>query len=170
LIPGAITMALLHRILILLLEERVPISNMTRILECLANHAPACKDPVELTERVRGDLGRIICDRFREGTKLSAIVLDPRLEMELRRALHEKNLVLQPAQLEKLIVCLANAWRKSHLAGKEVALLTDSVLRRPLRLALLRSLAELSVIAYQEIPPDLGLHPVALIKPEDVNG
>ena len=129
LIPGAITMALLHRILILLLEERVPISNMTRILECLANHAPACKDPVELTERVRGDLGRIICDRCREGSKLSAIVLDPRLEMELRRALHEKNLVLQPAQLEKLIVCLANAWRKSHLAGKEVALLTDSALR-----------------------------------------
>ena len=170
LIPGMVSMALLHRVLILLLEEQVPISNMTRILECLANHAATVKEPVELTERVRGDLGRIICDRFRDGTaKLAAIVLDPRLEMELRRALHEKNLVLQPAQLEKLIVSVANSWRKSHLAGKEVALLTDTVLRRPLRLALLRSLAELSVIAYQEIPADVGLQPVALIRPEEIN-
>ena len=99
-------MGLLHRVLILLLEEHVPISNMTRILECLANHAATIKDPVELTERVRAELGRIICDRFRDSTsKVSAIVLDPRLEMELRRSLHDKNLVLQPLRLEKLIVC-----------------------------------------------------------------
>ncbi len=79
-------MGLLHRVLILLLEEHVPISNLTRILECLANHAPTLKDPVELTERVRGELGRIICDRFRDNqAKLAAIVLDPRVEAELRR-------------------------------------------------------------------------------------
>jgi flagellar biosynthesis protein FlhA len=170
LIPTVLNMGMLHRVLILLLEEHVPISNMTRILECLANHAAAIKDPVELTERVRVELGRIICDRFRDATsKLSAIVLDPRLEMELRRSLHEKNLVLQPLPLEKLIVCLANAWRKSHLAGKDVAVLTDTALRRPLRNALVRSLADLSVIAYQEIPVDIGLQPVALIRPEDIS-
>ena len=78
LIPTVLNMGMLHRVLILLLEEHVPISNMTRILECLANHAAAVKDPVELTERVRIELGRIICDRFRDSTsKLSAIVLDP---------------------------------------------------------------------------------------------
>ena len=84
--------------------------------------------------------------------------------------MHDKNLVLQPLPLEKLIVCLANAWRKSHLAGKDVAVLTDTVLRRPLRNALVRSLADLSVIAYQEIPVDIGLQPVALIRPEDIAG
>jgi flagellar biosynthesis protein FlhA len=170
LIPTVLNMGLLHRVLILLLEEHVPISNLTRILECLANHAPALKDPLELTERVRSELGRIICDRFRDAqAKLAAIVLDPRVEMDLRRALHEKNLVLEPLRLEKLIVNLANAWRKAHVAGKEVALLTDAALRRPLRNALARSLADLSVIAYQEIPADIGLQPVALIRPEDLN-
>jgi len=79
--------------------------------------------------------------------------------MELRRSLHDKNLVLQPLALEKLIVCLAERWRKSHLAGKEVALLTDTVLRRPCVTQLWRSLSDLSVIAYQEIPADLGLEP-----------
>ena len=64
---------------------------------------------------------------------------------------------------------LANAWRKSQMAGKDVALLTDAGLRRPLRAALVRSLADMSVIAYQEIPADIGLQPVAMIRPEDLN-
>jgi flagellar biosynthesis protein FlhA len=184
LMPAVLGMGQLHRILILLLEEQVPISNLTRILECLALYAPNIKDPVELTERVRTELGRIICDRFRDiqpkldgngqpasssGGSLAAIVLDPRVEMDLRRALHEKNLVLEPLRLEKLIAALANAWRKAHMAGKEVALLTDGALRRPVRHALARSLADLSVIAYQEIPADMGLQPVALIRPEDLS-
>jgi flagellar biosynthesis protein FlhA len=77
-------------------------------------------------------------------------------------------LIVEPARLEKLIVALANAWRKAHVAGKDVALLTDSVLRRPLRATLVRSLADLSVIGYQEIPTDVGLLPLALIRPEDL--
>ncbi len=169
LIPNVLTMGMLHRVLVLLLDERVPISNMTRILECLANHGPLVKDPVELTERVRSELGRIICDRFRDPqSKLAAIVLDPRLETELRRGLHEKTVILEPLRLEKLINALANAWRKAQVAGKDAALLTDASLRRPMRNVLARSLAELSVIAYQEIPTDIGLQPVALIRPEEV--
>ena len=44
------------------------------------------------TGQERGEMGRIICDRFRDPqSKLSAIVLDPRLEMELRRGLHHSS-------------------------------------------------------------------------------
>jgi flagellar biosynthesis protein FlhA len=170
LIPNVITMGTLHRVVTLLLEENVPVSNMTRILESLASHAPSVKDPVELAERVRVDLARIIVDRFRDAqARVNAIVLDPRVEQELRRSLHERNLIIEPMRLEKLIVALANAWRKATVAGAEVALLTDAVLRRPLRNALVRSLADLSVISYQEIPTDVGLLPVALIRPEELN-
>lgn len=169
LIPNVLNMGLLHRVLVLLLDEHVPISNMTRILECLANYATQIKDPLELTERVRVELGRMICDRFRDAqAKLAAIVLDPRLETELRRGIQEKSSLLDPLRLEKLVTALANNWRKAQLGGKDVALLTDASLRRPLRHALVRALPELSVIAYQEIPTDVGLQPVALIRPEDV--
>jgi flagellar biosynthesis protein FlhA len=169
LIPNVLTMGSLHHVLSLLLEERVPISNMTRILESLANHAPSTKDPVDLTERVRGDLGRTICDRFRdEQGRLHALVIDPRLEVELRRALHEKNLVLEPAKLESLVMRLSAEWRKATARGQEVALLTDNTLRRALRRALARSLPEMAVIAYQEVPSDLQLEPVAMLKLEDL--
>ncbi len=171
LIPNVLTMGVLHRVLSLLLEEHVPITNLTRILESLANHAVTVKDPVELTDRVRLDLGRVICDRCRDAQgKLHALVLDPRLELELRKALHEKNLVLEPARMEQLIVRLANEWRKATASGKEIALLTDLTLRRPMRQTLVRALAELPVIAYQEIPSDLHLEPAALIRLEDLSG
>jgi flagellar biosynthesis protein FlhA len=169
LIPNTMTMGAVHRVIGLLLEEHVPISNLTRVLESLATHAPAIKDPLELTDRVRVDLGRVICDRLRDAqARVSAIVLDPRLEMDLRRALHERNLTIEPARLEKLIVVLANEWRRASLAGKEVGLLTDGILRRPLKQAIARSLPDLAVIAYQEIPKDMILNPTALVKPEDL--
>ena len=169
LIPNVLNMGALHRILGLLLEEHVPITNLTRILESLANHAPTTKDPFDLTERVRIDLGRVICDRVRDDQgRLRAVVLDPRLELEFRKALQEKNLVLDPGRMEKLIVRLANEWRKATVSGVEVALLTDGSLRRALRMTIARSLPDLAVIAYQEIPGDLLLEPAALIKPEDL--
>ncbi len=169
LIPNLLTMGTLHRVLGLLLEERVPISNLTRILESLSHHIIGTKDAVELTERVRIDLGRAICDRFRDPHgKLHALVLDPRLEMELRRTLHDKQLALDPSRLEKLLARLANDWRKSVVQNVEIALLCDMALRRPLRQLLTRSLPDLAVIAYQEVPTDVLLEPAALLKPEDL--
>jgi flagellar biosynthesis protein FlhA len=169
LLPNVLTMGTLHRILCLLLEEHVPISNLPRILESLAHHAPATKEPIDLTERVRTDLGRVICDRYRDAQgRLHAVVLDPRLEMELRRTPHEKTLVLDPGRLEKLIVFLLNEWRKAAARGQDVALLSDTSLRRPLRQALVRGLPDLAVIAYQEVPGDLLLEPVAMLRPEDL--
>lgn len=169
LIPNVLTMGALHRVLTLLLEERVPVTNLTRILESLANHAPVTKDPVELTERVRVDLGRAICDRFRdEAGRVHAIVLDPRVELELRRCLHEKNLVLDPARLEKLIIWLATEARKASSRGQNVAVLCDAVLRRPLRQSIGRALPELPVVSYAEIPSGLLLEPEAMLKPTDI--
>lgn len=171
LIPNMLTMGTLHRVLVLLLEERVPISDLTRILESLANHAAATKDPAELTEKVRGDIGRAICDRFRDDRgRLRAIILDPRLEMELRRSVHGPHLNLDPTRLEGLIQKLAAEVAKTIAQGREAALLCDSGLRRPLRNSIVRSLRDLSVIAYQEVPTDYLLEPVAFIRPEDVTG
>jgi flagellar biosynthesis protein FlhA len=169
LIPNLLTMGVLHRIVGLLLEERVPISNLTRILESLSHHVPVVKDPADLTERVRVDLGRAICDRFRDGQgRLHALVMDPRVEMDFRRSLHDKNLALDPPRLEKLVNKLANEWRKASARGVDVALLCDGSLRRAVRASLARSLPDLTVIAYQEVPADMLLEPAALVKPEDL--
>jgi flagellar biosynthesis protein FlhA len=169
LIPNVMTMGSLHRVLTSLLEERVPISNLTRILESLANYASTIKDVPELTERVRVDIGRTVCDQFRdEQGRIRALILDPRLEIELRRSVQEKVLNIDPMRLEQLILRLNNELRKANARGQEVALLCDGSLRRPLRQVLVRSLPALSVVSYQEIPTDMLMEPVAMLKPEEL--
>ncbi|MDW7995579.1 MAG: flagellar biosynthesis protein FlhA [Gemmatales bacterium] len=169
LIPNQLSLSTLHRVLCLLLEERVPISNLIRILEALSHHAAATKEAVELVERIRPELGRDICDRFRDGqNRLQAIILEPRLHLELQRSLHQGHLVLEPGRLERLVLRLSELWRRAVAQGQEVALLCDQSIRRPLRQALLRSLPDLGVITYAEIPTNLTLHPVAMLRLEDM--
>lgn len=169
LIPNVITMGTLHRVLTLLLNERVPISNLGRILESLAAHAPTTKDVGELTERVRVDIGRSVVDRFRDQSgRIRAIVLDPRLEVDFRRSVQNNQLLLDPARLEGLTVRLAAEVRKAGARGYEAALLCDGSLRRALQHSLARTLHDLSVVAYQEIPTDLLMEPVAIIRPEEL--
>ncbi|MCS7016328.1 MAG: flagellar biosynthesis protein FlhA [Gemmatales bacterium] len=170
LLPNQLNLGSLHRVLCLLLEERVPISNLTRILEALSHYAGTIKDAVELVERIRPELGRDICDRFRDAqNRLHAIVLEPRLHLELQRSLHQGHLVLEPGRLERMIVRLSELWRRAVMQGQEVALLCDTSIRRPLRQALLRALPDLGVVTYAEVPTNLTLHPVAMLRLEDLN-
>ncbi|MBY0459423.1 MAG: flagellar biosynthesis protein FlhA, partial [Gemmataceae bacterium] len=171
LIPNVISMGTLHRVLTGLLDERVPISNLPRILESLAAHAPTVKDPSELTERVRTDIGRAVVDRFRDPSgRIRAIVLDPRLELELRRSAQGLQLMIDPARLEQLTLRVAGELRRAAARGYEVALLCDGSLRRAVRHSLARALHDLSVISYQEIPTDLLMEPVAVIRPDELTG
>ena len=170
-LPTVVTPGTLHRVLCLLLEERVPVSNLTRILESLAAHGVGVKDPAELTERVRADLGRAICDRFRDANgRLRAIVLDPRLELELRRNTQNGQLTLDMARSEQFMLRLMAEARKAQAAGYDVPLLCDGSIRRAVRQSLARALDGLAVVAYQEIPTDMLMEPVAVVRPEDLAG
>ncbi len=169
LIPGVMTLSTVQQVLAGLLEEQVPITNLTRILESLAVHGTTVKDPVELIERVRVDLGRTICERFRSPDgRVRAIVFDPRVELHLKQALRGQQLVLEPRLMQKIIERLADELRKAVAADQEIAVAVEKQLRRPLRSLLVRALPDLAVIAYSEIPRDLRLDPVAVITPEQL--
>ena len=169
LVPNLLSMSVVHRVLTCLLAESVPITNLTRILECLAQNASSTKNPIELAELVRGMLGRAICEPYvTEKGRIHAIVFHPRLELEFRRSLQDKKLAIDPTQMEKLIVRLATECRDASARRRETALLVDSVLRRPMKQLLLRALPDIAVIAYSEVPNDVMLEPEVIIKPEEI--
>jgi flagellar biosynthesis protein FlhA len=169
-IPTVVTVGTLHRVLTILLEERVPVSNLPRILESLATHAVQVKEPSELAERVRADLGRDICDRFRDATgRMRAIVLDPQLEVEFRGGLQKNgHIALDFTRSQQLMQRLMSELRKASARGYEVPLLCDGSIRRGVRHAMARALTDLSVVAYQEIPADLLMEPVTVIRPSEL--
>ena len=169
LIPNMLSMGSVHRVLSLLLQERVPITNLPRILEGLAHHAPSTKDPEELSERARAYLARAICDPYVDSqNKIHAIIFDPQLELELRRSYQDKKLAIQPDAFETLIVRLATMLREASQKGVEVALLVDSQLRRPLKNLLNRGLPDLTVIAFTEVPNDILLEARFIIKRDEI--
>ncbi|MCR9119228.1 MAG: flagellar biosynthesis protein FlhA [bacterium] len=168
--PDTLRMGIIHQVLISLLQERVPITDLSKILEAMLNHSPQVKDIELLTEIVRQQLGRSICDRFRtDDRQVRVAILDPRLEMEFREAIREGSLSLHPNQLQKLIGRLAEIQQTAAAAEKEVALLVDHSLRRPLRKAIERALPEQAVLAYREIPRDLVMQAQAMIRREEIH-
>jgi flagellar biosynthesis protein FlhA len=167
--PDVIRMGTLHQVLIQLVSERVSIADLSTILESVVNHAAAVKDPDEITARVREDLGRTICDRFRDSQgKLRVLILDPRLEIQLRESVRERHLMLGPAPLERLLACLSKHWQAAARQRIDIALLADRSLRKPLRHAILRALPDLGVISYGEVPGDVLIEPVEMVRVEDV--
>jgi len=167
--PEEVRMGVAHQVLTNLLAERIPITNLPVILESMVKHGPQNKDPDQLTEYVRRDVGRSICDRFRdEQGPLSALVFEPSLEMRLREAHQDEKLMITPQQLEKLISTISVQWQKCTSQNQLVALLCDQTLRRAIRRALERALPELAVVAYTEIPNDVMIEPQAIIRDAEV--
>ncbi len=141
----------------------------SRILESVVTHATRTKDASEITELVRQDLGRSICDRFcDEQGRLRVLILKPRLESALRSAMQDSEIVLNLQDLERLVSALHDQLRKAESTEAPIAVLTDSMLRRPLRRLVQRSLPEISIIAYGEIPRDMSIEPVHLLDYQEV--
>ena len=164
-----IRMGEVHQVLVLLLQERVPLTNLARILETIVQVAPHLKNPVDIADAVRAKMGRDILDRLRDDEgRVAVTVLEPRLETHLREYMKDRQLMLPHEILQRFVGILNQRWEKSHLDGHEITLLTDGELRRPLRQALERSLPDLAVTAYGEVPSDLSIDIREMIKLDEV--
>lgn len=167
--PELLRVGVLHQVLINLLREGVPVSDLTRILECALGHATHTKDPGEIAELLRKDLGRSICEPYRGSSgDVRVIVLAPRLQAEMRQSLHQNEIAMTQQHLEKFLAALQHEVGRAEMQGTRVALLTDDTLRRPVRSLLERFLPDLAVLAFREIPADIKIEQQGLIDLGDV--
>ena len=167
--PDVIRVSDIHVVLRHLLAERVPITNLVRILECILQHAHKVKDAVALSELVRVAMGREILDRFRDDTgTVHSIIIEPHLENELLGGLREGALSIPADALERMAERLRQLRQESLARDQEAVLIADSLLRRPLRNVLERTNPDLVVIGYAEIPRDLSVEFRHIVKAKDV--
>ncbi len=167
--PDTVRPATLHQVLVRLLQEGIPITSLEKIVESAVHFGPQHKDPVQLTERIRGDIGHLICDRFRDANgNVRVIILEPRLEHRFRQNATPESIVLRPDELERLVGQLQTKWETSRLKNQPAAVLVDSSIRYALHRTVFRSLPDLSIIAYSEIPSDLLIESIGIIRFQDV--
>lgn len=149
-----------------LLEEQVAIRNVRAIFESLITWGPKEKDVLQLTEYVRGDLGRYLAFEATAGRgHLSAILLDPDVEQSIRQCIKPTSagnyLAIPPEHAamltERIAVIAAGATEGS------VALVTSMDIRRYVKKMIEGQLENLRVYSFQELGNLVELRPIGRI-------
>jgi flagellar biosynthesis protein FlhA len=166
LVPKALPMSLLVRVLQNLLAERVPIRNLRVIGETLAEQAPRSQDGQVLTAACRVALGRgIVQEVAGLRQELSVMTLDSRLEDVLLQAMQagEGGGGFEPGLADRLFKALTEGARRQQMSGEPTVLLVAPRLRSWIARLTRHALPELTVLAYNEVPENRRINVVAAI-------
>ncbi|TAM05204.1 MAG: flagellar biosynthesis protein FlhA [Paraburkholderia sp.] len=165
LVPKLLPVTTLQKVLQYLLEEGVPIRDMRTIMESLAEHASRITDPHDLTAAVRISLGRAITQQWFPGTgDMQVMGLDANLERVLSQTLTSgPNPGLEPGLAHTLLTHTENAMARQQGMGLAPVLLVQHALRPMLSRFLRRSLPQLKVLSYAEVPDTRNVKVVNVI-------
>jgi len=168
LVPGLITVSGIQRILQLLLAERVSIRDLATILEGIADGIAGSRNPVTLTEHVRGRLARQICAQHTAATGyLPLIPLSAAWEHNFAEALigegDNRHLAMQPSRLTEFITLVREHFEAAAREGEAPVLVTSAGIRPFVRGIVERFRAQTPVISQSEIHPRVRLKTVGSI-------
>ena len=151
LIPHMMSMGAVMQVLRNLLREGVSVRDLRTILEALADHAHATKNPDDLTEMVRQRLARRLTRAQLSGDgSLRPLVLDPRAESLLRDGSGRN-----ARALTKLTEDLAARVRDLAMRDEQPVLVVAPDLRRAVAGIVSRHIPGLAVMSYREVDPSV---------------
>jgi flagellar biosynthesis protein FlhA len=165
LVPKTVTLTTLQKVLQNLLEEQVPIRDMRTVIDTIAEHGARVQDPHDLTALVRLSLGRAITQSVFPGNgDLEVVGLDASLERILTQALSAGGGTgLEPGLADTLLRETQAAVARQERQGLPAVLLVQHPLRSLLSRFLRRSLPQLKVLSYAEVPDTRNVKMTALI-------
>ncbi|GGH14747.1 flagellar biosynthesis protein FlhA [Silvibacterium dinghuense] len=171
LVPKVLTLGEIQRVLQQLLREQVSIRELGTILEALLETAPANKSLPALVEAARRALGRRILQPWldADGT-LRVLTLDAAIEEELPALLQGEGTTTRllgegrPANSLRRLADSVKQLIGPPTASAPPVLLCPSPARFYLRRWLEPVLPRLAVVAPAEIPPDIRMRPVGLVR------
>jgi type III secretion protein V len=153
-----------------LVTEQISIRDMRTILEALIEWGQREKDPIILTEHMRGALSRYITYKFSGGQNIiPAYLISKEIEDAVRGAVRQTNgasyLALSPDLHRQLITSMKNVIRnigQQHSIPPVVLAPMD--IRRFIRKLTERDFPDLAVLSYQELEPSANVQPLERIK------
>lgn len=167
-IPDALSLGEVQKVLQNLVKERVSIRDLVSILETMADNVHMTKDPEMLTEFVRVSLSRTICKEYmnNEGT-INVITLDPQIEQTIQQSIHRSEtgsfLNLDPNVGQEILQAIAAQVQTLQERGLQPVLLTSPPVRPALRKLVERSFPNLVLLSWNEIAPKVNVNSVAMV-------
>lgn len=174
LIPQQLTLGEVQKVLAKLLKEKVSIRNLAAILETLADYAVATKDTDVLTEYVRQALSRQITQQFSPaGEALKVITVGASIEKRFANAIQRTEqgsfLSLDPESTQQIYEALVEQVQRVQQQGIQPVLLTTPGIRVYMRQFLERFSADIAVLSYNELEPQLEVQSIGVIQWSGVN-
>jgi flagellar biosynthesis protein FlhA len=167
LVPKALPLGVVVRVLQSLLQERIPVRDIRTIAETLAEHAGRTQDAENLTAAVRAALGRSIVQHINGmQTELPVMTFDPTLEQILLHSMQgaiEGGAGIEPGLADRMHRALVERTQEQEVNGLPAVLLVSPPIRPWLARLVRHSIPGLHVLAYNEVPDNKQIKVVATV-------
>lgn len=168
LVPDMLSLGQVHKVLQVLVKERVSIRDLSTILEKLADYAHVSRDTNLLAEYVRQSLARQICRKYmdKEDT-LTVFTIDPRLEETMINSVHQSEygsfLALDPQIGERVLAQVGEHVANFRKMERPSISLCSPRLRAHFKKFTERNYPSLIVLSYNEIIPKAKVQSIGVI-------
>ena len=166
-IPKLIPLHSLTGILRELLAERVPISDLRRILETLANLAGKNLTVAESAEALRPGLAGLLIQQIAPLSQpLPVITLSSELEhmlISMARQSGEAGLMLDNALAERLIKSVSQASEKAAAEGRQAVMVVSPAIRKQLSAIVRHHIDDMIIMGFTELPDSRKINVIATI-------
>ncbi|PVV05589.1 MAG: flagellar biosynthesis protein FlhA, partial [gamma proteobacterium symbiont of Ctena orbiculata] len=167
LVPKALSLSVVTKILQNLLTEHVPVRDFRTIAETLAEQSQRSQDPGALTAAVRVALSRgIVQQLIGASEEIPVAVLDPTLEQLLQRTLQaseEGQAGFEPGLAERLQNALSETSAAMETQGQESVLLVAAPIRPWMARFAKHAAPSMHILSYNEIPDNRQIKVITTI-------
>jgi flagellar biosynthesis protein FlhA len=168
LIPDMLSLGQVHKVLQILVSERVSIRDLSTILERLADYATISRDTNLLAEYVRQALARQICSKYVDkDNSILLFTIDPEFEERMINAIHQSEygsfLALDPDVGQSVLAQIGEFVRNFRRLDKEPVGLCSPKIRTYFKKFLERNYPRLIIMSYTEIPSNVKVQSIGIL-------
>ena len=173
-VPKLVPLHVLTLVLRRLLSERIPISDLRRILEGLSSLVGPNMSPNELAEALRPQLAPLLIQQVSPlGTVLPLMTLTPELEQLMLRTVRqngEDGLVLEGSLAEQLMRSINDTSEKLSAAGRPTIMVVAPQIRRVFSDFVRAHIPDMIILSFTELPENRRVEVYATIGGFDALG
>lgn len=166
-VPKIIPLNILTSILKSLLAERMPISDLKRILEVLTTQNVKNASPIELAESVRPAISGLLIQQIAPlNSPLPIITFSAELEqmiVNIAKQTGANGLILEASLIQKIVSAINEVMEKMQSQNRNAIMITAPVIRRDLSHMLRQHIPSLNVLSFTELPDSKKIEVVANI-------
>ena len=166
-VPKLVPLHILTSVLRILLEERVPISDLRGILETMPSLVARNLSPIDTAEALRPGLAPLLIQQIAPlNQPLPVMTLDSDLEhmlITMVRQSGDDGLVLDNSLAEQLLRKISETSETISAEGRQVVMIVSPAIRRQFSQLIHQHIDDLTVLAFTELPDSRKIEVVATI-------